>query len=46
MKIINLEYKEMTTLTNEEFKSNLNQRNCHICKRTFEYDYINNKNLS
>ena len=44
MKTINFEKKKMTPLTNQEYESYLNQRNCHICKKKFEHKYTNDKN--
>ena len=35
MEVINFEEKEMAPLTNKEFKSNENQKVCHICKKGF-----------
>ena len=35
MEIINIEEKEMISLTNKEIKSYENQKVCHICKKSF-----------
>ena len=40
MKIINFEMKKMISLSNKKYEWNLNQANCHICKKTFKDNYI------
>ena len=43
MKIINFGKKKKISLTNKEYKSYLNQTNCHIYKKRFEDKYPNDK---
>ena len=45
-KLLNFEKKKMILSTKGEYESYLNQINCHICKKSFEHQYINDENCS
>ena len=44
MKIINFEKNKIIPLTIKEYESNLNQGNCHISKKNFEYKHTTDNN--